>query len=155
NHQAVDVEHLASALLEDEQGLAASVVKLAGADLAVIRQKLAEVLRKIPTVTGAGADAGQAYMTQRLNRVLTRAEQEAGKLKDEFVSVEHVLIAMLDEPGATARILREAGITHDKLMAVLKKVRGNQRVTSANPEATYQALERYGRDLTQLAAAGK
>ena len=155
HHQAVDVEHLASALLEDEQGLAASIVKIAGADLAVIRQKLSEELRKIPSVTGSGADAGQAYVTQRLNRVLTRAEQEAGKLKDEFVSVEHVLIAMLDEPGATARILREAGITHDKLMAVLKKVRGSQRVTSSNPEATYQALERYGRDLSQLAAAGK
>ena len=106
-------------------------------------------------MTGGGADSGQAYVTQRLGRVLARAEQEAGKLKDEYVSVEHVLIAMLDEPGAAARILREAGLTHDKLMAVLKKVRGNQRVTSANPEATYQALERYGRDLTQLAAAGK
>jgi len=155
HHQAVDVEHLASALLEDEQGLAASIVKIAGADLPAIRQKIADELRKIPSITGSGADAGQAYITQRLNRVLTRAEQEAGKLKDEFVSVEHVLIAILDEPGATARILREAGITHDKLMAVLKKIRGSQRVTSSNPEATYQALERYGRDLTQLAAAGK
>jgi ATP-dependent Clp protease ATP-binding subunit ClpB len=155
HHQAVDVEHLASALLEDEQGLAASVIKIAGADLAAIRQKLADELRKIPSVTGSGAEAGQAYITQRLNRLLTRAEQEAGKLKDEFVSVEHVLIAMLDEPGATARILREAGVTHDKLMTVLKKIRGSQRVTSPNPEATYQALERYGRDLTQLAAAGK
>jgi ATP-dependent Clp protease ATP-binding subunit ClpB len=155
HHQAVDVEHLASALLEDEQGLAASIVKIAGADLAAIRQRLSDELRKVPSVTGSGADAGQAYVTQRLNRVLTRAEQEAGKLKDEYVSVEHVLIAMLDEPGATARILREAGITHDKLMAVLKKVRGSQRVTSSNPEATYQSLERYGRDLTQLASAGK
>jgi ATP-dependent Clp protease ATP-binding subunit ClpB len=155
HHQAVDVEHLASALLEDDQGLAASIVKIAGADIASIRQKLADELRKIPGVTGSGADSGQAYITQRLNRVLTRAEQEAGKLKDEYVSVEHVLVAMLDEPGAAARILREAGITHDKLMTVLKKVRGNQRVTSSNPEATYQALERYGRDLTQLASAGK
>ncbi|HKV56540.1 MAG TPA: ATP-dependent chaperone ClpB [Candidatus Binataceae bacterium] len=155
HHQAVDIEHLAAALLDDEQGLAASVLKIAGADLKAIREKLAGELRKIPSVTGAGADAGQTYITPRLNRVLTRAEQEAGKLKDEYVSVEHVLIAMLDEPGATARILREAGIAHDKLMAVLKKVRGNQRVTSANPEATYQALERYGRDLSQLAAAGK
>jgi ATP-dependent Clp protease ATP-binding subunit ClpB len=155
HHQAVDVEHLASALLEDDQGLAASILKIAGADVAAVRQKLSEELRKIPSVTGSGADAGQAYITQRLNRVLARAEQEAGKLKDEYVSVEHVLIAMLDEPGATARILREAGITHDKLMAALKKVRGSQRVTSPNPEATYQALERYGRDLTQLAAAGK
>src|SRR5579864_1164630 len=155
HHQSVDVEHLASALLEDDQGLAASILKLAGADVGAVRRKLADEIRKLPSVSGSGADSGQTYVTQRLNRVLTRAESEAGKLTDEFVSVEHVLIAMLDEPGATAKILREAGVTHDKLMAVLKKIRGNQRVTSANPEATYQALERYGRDLTQLAAAGK
>jgi ATP-dependent Clp protease ATP-binding subunit ClpB len=155
HHQAVDVEHLASALLEDEDGLGSSILKLAGVDLAVVRRKLAEELLKLPSVSGSGADTGQTYVTQRLNRVMARAESEAGKLKDEYVSIEHVLIAMLDEPGAAAKILREAGITHDKLMAVLKKVRGNQRVTSSNPEATYQALERYGRDLTQLAAAGK
>ncbi|MGH7836890.1 MAG: Clp protease N-terminal domain-containing protein, partial [Candidatus Binataceae bacterium] len=155
HHQAVDVEHLAAALLEDEQGLAASILKLAGANLATVRNKLGDEVRKIPSVSGSGADSGQTYLTQRLNRVLTRAEQEAGKLTDEYVSIEHALIAMLDEPGATAKILREAGLTHDKLMGVLKKVRGNQRVTSQNPEATYQALERYGRDLTQLAAAGK
>jgi ATP-dependent Clp protease ATP-binding subunit ClpB len=155
HHQAIDVEHLAAALLEDEQGLASQILKLAGADPAAVRGKLQEELRKIPAVTGSGADSGQAYVTQRLNRVLARAEQEAGKLKDEYVSIEHVIIAMLDEPGATARILREAGVTHDKIMGVLKKVRGSQRVTSSNPEATYQALERYGRDLTKLAAAGK
>ena len=83
------------------------------------------------------------------------AEEEAGKLKDEYVSVEHLLIAIAAEPGAASKILRESGLTNDKLMDALKKVRGNQRVTSANPEGTYQALEKYGRDLTQLAAAGK
>src|SRR5579864_4264673 len=155
HHQAVDVEHLAEALLEDDQGLAASILKIAGADVASVRKKLQDELRKVPSVSGSGVDAGQTYVTQRLSRVMARAEQEAGKLTDEYTSVEHVLIAMLDEPGATAKILREAGVTHDKLMAVLKKIRGSQRVTSANPEATYQALERYGRDLTQLAAAGK
>jgi ATP-dependent Clp protease ATP-binding subunit ClpB len=155
HHQAVDVEHLAAALLEDEEGLAASILKLAGANLSTVRTKLSDELRKIPSISGSGYDAGQTYITQRLNRVLARAEQEAGKLKDEYVSIEHVIIAMLDDPGATAKILRESGITLDKLMSVLQKVRGNQRVTSANPETTYQALERYGRDLTQLAAAGK
>jgi ATP-dependent Clp protease ATP-binding subunit ClpB len=155
HHQAVDAEHLAAAFLEDEEGLGASILKIAVADLNKVRAQLKDELRKIPSVSGSGADAGQTYVTQRLNRVLTRAEQEAGKLKDEFVSIEHVLIAMLDEPGAAAKILRENGLTHDKLMATLKKVRGNQRVTSQNPEATYQALERYGRDITQLAAAGK
>src|SRR5579859_5702981 len=155
HHQAVDVEHLAAAMLEDDQGLAASILKIAVADVTAVRRQIADELHKIPNVSGSGADAGQTYITQRLNRVLARAEQEAGKLTDEYVSLEHVLIAMLDEQGATAKMLRANGITHDKLMSVLKKVRGNQRVTSANPEATYQALERYGRDLTQLAAAGK
>src|SRR6202140_2902456 len=155
HHQAVDVEHLASALLEDEEGLAASILKLAGANLSTVRSKLSDELRKVPSISGSGYDAGQTYITQRLNRVLARAEQEAGKLKDEYVSIEHVIIAMLDDSGATAKILHESGITLDKLMSVLQKVRGNQRVTSANPETTYQALERYGRDLTQLAAAGK
>jgi ATP-dependent Clp protease ATP-binding subunit ClpB len=155
HNQAVDLEHLLAALLEDDEGLASSILKLAGVDRAVVRRKLADELAKVPRVTGGGTDSSQVYATQRLGRVLARAEQEAGKLKDDYISVEHVLIAMLDEPGAASRILREAGLTHDKLMATLQKVRGNQRVTSANPEATYQALERYGRDLTKMAAAGK
>ncbi|MGO9603487.1 MAG: ATP-dependent chaperone ClpB [Candidatus Binataceae bacterium] len=155
HNRAVDVEHLLAALLEDNQGLASSVLSLAGVDRAAVQKKLADELKKIPQVTGGGTDASQVYATQRMGRVLARAEQEAGKLKDEFISVEHVLIAILDEPGAAAKILREAGLTHDKLMATLQEVRGNQRVTSANPEATYQALERYGRDLTKLASQGK
>jgi ATP-dependent Clp protease ATP-binding subunit ClpB len=155
HNQAVDVEHLLAALLEDNGGIASSILKLAGVDVAAVKRKLTDELQKIPHVTGAGADASQVYATPRLGRVLTRAEQEAGKLKDDYISVEHVLIAMLDETGASAKILREGGLTHDKLMATLKKVRGNQRVTSSNPEATYQSLEKYGRDLTKLASQGK
>ena len=155
HNQAVDVEHLLAALLEDDEGLVSSVLKLGGVDRALVRRKLADELAKVPHVTGGGTDSSQVYATQRLGRVLARAEQEAGKLKDDYISVEHVLIAMLDEPGAASRILREAGMTHDKLMGTLQKVRGNQRVTSSNPEATYQALERYGRDLTKMAASGK
>jgi ATP-dependent Clp protease ATP-binding subunit ClpB len=155
HNQAVDVEHLLAALLEDDDSLASSILTLAGADRGAVRRKLAAELEKIPKVTGGGADAGQVYATQRLGRVLARAEQEAGKLKDDYISVEHVLIAMLDEPGAAQKLLRDAGLTHEALMATLKKVRGSQRVASANPEATYQALERYGRDLTKLATQGK
>src|ERR1700735_2203523 len=131
HNQAVDVEHLLASLLAENEGLASSILRLAGVDPDAVNRKLSAELAKIPKVTGGGADSGQVYATQRLGRVLARAEQEAGKLKDEYVSVEHVLIAML------------------------KKVRGNQRVTSSNPEATYQSLEKYGRDLTKLAAAGK
>ena len=100
HNQAVDVEHLLAALLEDDDGLASSIVTLSGVDRAALRRKLESELGKIPRVTGSGSDSGQVYATQRLGRVLARAEQEAGKLKDEYVSVEHVLIAMLDEPGA-------------------------------------------------------
>jgi ATP-dependent Clp protease ATP-binding subunit ClpB len=155
HNQAVDVEHLLAALLEENDGLGASILSLAGVDRAGVQAQLAAELKKIPRVTGGGSDSAQVYATQRLGRVLARAEQEAGKLKDDYVSIEHVLIAILDEPGAAARILRETGLTHDKLMATLKQVRGNQRVSSANPEATYQSLEKYGRDLTKLAAQGK
>src|SRR5277367_2227203 len=155
HNQAVDVEHLLASMLEDNEGLASSILKLTGVDRDAVSRKLSAELAKIPHVTGGGADSGQVYATQRLGRVLSRAEQEAGKLKDEYVSGEHVLIARLDEPGAASKILREDGLTHDKLMAVLKKVRGNQRVTSSNPGATYQSLEKYGRDLTKLASAGK
>ena len=154
-NQAVDVEHVVAAMLEDDAGIAASVLKLAGVDVASVRRKFDDELKKIPQVSGPGASSGQIYMTQRLGRVLARAEDEAKKLSDEYVSVEHVLIAVLDETGAASKILRESGLTHDKLMDALKKVRGSQRITSPNPEATYQALERYGRDLTKLAAQGK
>src|SRR5882672_8922920 len=154
-NQGVDVEHLLLALLEDEQGLGNSVLKLAGVDTGILRTKVEAELAKIPRVSGTGADASQAYVTQRLGRVLARAEQEADKLKDEYVSVEHLLLAIFSEAGTASKLLREANLNHDRLMDALKKVRGNQRVTSPNPEATYQALEKYGRDLTKLATAGK
>ncbi len=155
HNQSVDIEHLLAAMLAEDQGLASSILKVAGVDRAAVLQKLEAELKKITQVTGGGSDTAQVYATQRLGRVLARAEQEAGKLKDDYISIEHALVAILDEPGAASRILRDAGLTHDKLMSALKQVRGNQRVTSANPEATYQSLEKYGRDLTKLAGQGK
>src|SRR4029077_6485102 len=97
----------------------------------------------------------QTYLTGRLKRLLSDAEDEAKQLKDEYVSVEHLLLAMCGDSGAAGNQLRGAGLTREKLLSVLQEVRGQQRVTSPNPEATYEALERYGRDLTELAAAGK
>ena len=97
----------------------------------------------------------QIYVTGRLNRLLAQAEDEARKLKDDYISVEHLLLAMTDDMGATGRIFRESGVTRERLMRTLQEVRGSQRVTSQNPEATYEALERYGRDLTKLAEQGK
>jgi len=156
NHnQAVDVEHLLSALLDDEGGIASAVLTIAGVDRRTVRDKVANAIARIPKVTGSGTDASQIYVTQRLGRMMAAAELEAEKLKDDYVSVEHAIIAMLADGGEASKILKEAGLTQVKLMDALKKVRGNQRVTSSNPEATYQSLERYGRDLTKLAAAGK
>jgi len=97
----------------------------------------------------------QIYVTTRLNRLLGSAEDEAKKLKDDYISIEHVLLTALDDSGAAGRILKRSGLTHDRLMQALREVRGSQRVTSQNPEATYEALERYGRDLIRLAAQGK
>jgi ATP-dependent Clp protease ATP-binding subunit ClpB len=156
NHQGVDVEHLLAALLEEREGLAAACLAAAGIAPSAVRERVAEELARLPQVSGPGAGAQQVYITQRLVRLLTQAEDEAKALKDEYVSVEHLLLAMLEEERGTAgRLLRSLGLTRERLMAALQKVRGHQRVTSPTPETTYQALERYGRDLTKLAAQGK
>ncbi len=152
NHQGIDVEHLLVALLEQEGGLAGSIAELAGVAPRALRDALEQQLDRRPQVKGPAAGPSQAYLTQRLAQVLTKAEDEMGKLKDEYLSVEHVLLAAMAD-GVPA--LRDVGLTREKVMAALQKVRGNQRITSPDPEATYEALEKYGRDLTQLAKQGK
>jgi ATP-dependent Clp protease ATP-binding subunit ClpB len=154
NHQQVDVEHLLLALLEQEQGLAPSILNRAEIPVDALKSRLEAELERRPKVTG-GAAGDQTYITGRLNRLLAEAEDEAKKLKDEYVSVEHLLLVMCGDSGVAGNALRGFGLTREKLLSVLHEVRGQQRVTSQNPEATYAALERYGRDLTQLAAAGK
>jgi len=156
NHQGIDVEHLLAALLEEREGLAAALLAASGIAPSAVRERAEQELNRLPQVSGPGTESQQAYLTQRLARLLTQAEDEAKGLKDEYVSVEHLLLAMLADSGAaTGRLLRSLGLTRERLMAALQKVRGHQRVTSPNPETTYQALERYGRDLTKLAAQGK
>ena len=156
NHQGVDVEHLLAALLEEREGLAAALLAAAGIAPSAVRERVEQELNRIPHVSGPGVETQQVYITQRLARLLTQAEDEAKGLKDEYVSIEHILLAMLaDERGATGRLLQSLGLTRERLMTALQKVRGHQRVTSPNPETTYQALERYGRDLTNLATQGK
>ena len=155
-HQQLDVEHLLLALLDQEGGLGTSILDKAGVDVRIVRQHVETELGKLPKVSGATGGVGDVNITARLNRLLVQAEDEARQLKDEYISVEHILLAMIDDrSGAAGRILKEHGLTRDRLMQALKSVRGSQRVTSQNPEATYEALERYGRDLTRLAATGK
>ncbi|HKB68924.1 MAG TPA: ATP-dependent chaperone ClpB [Pyrinomonadaceae bacterium] len=155
-HQQLDVEHLLLALLDQEGGLARSVLDKTGVDADLVRQRLETELARLPKVSSASGAAGEVYITSRLNRLLVQAEDEAKQLKDDYVSVEHILLAIVDDRSGTAgRLLGELGLTRDKLMQALRQVRGSQRVTSQNPEATYEALERYGRDLTKQAAQGK
>jgi len=152
SHQQMDVEHLLLALLDQDRGLAASLLAKAEVSVDAIKIKVHRELEKLPRVSGASGDVG---ISSRLNRLLGQAEDEAKKLKDEYISVEHLLLAMLDDSGAAGKILKEFGMNRARLTSALQQVRGHQRVTSQNPEATYEALERYGRDLTQLAAQGK
>jgi ATP-dependent Clp protease ATP-binding subunit ClpB len=152
HHQQMDVEHLIFSLLEQERGLASSILEKAEVNVADLKNKLQKELDKVPRVHGGQGDVG---ITSRLNRVLGQAEEEAKKLKDEYVSVEHFLLAFLDDSGAVSRLMKDAGLNRSRLSSAIQQIRGNQRVTSQNPEATYESLEKYGRDLTQLARAGK
>jgi len=155
NHQQVDVEHLLLALLEQERGLARSILNKANVDVDSLRRSVEQELDRLPKVSAPSGEPGQVYITSRLNKLLTQAEDESKKLGDEYTSVEHALLALTDDRGAAGRIFNQFKITRERLMQVLKEVRGSQRVTSPNPEATYEALERYGRDLTRLAEQGK
>ncbi|MCI0389482.1 MAG: ATP-dependent chaperone ClpB [Acidobacteria bacterium] len=155
SHQQVDVEHMLAALLEQEPGLATSILNKAEVNLDGLKRRVEQELERLPKVSGQTGAPDQIYITGRLNRLLTQAEDEARTLKDDYISVEHLLLAMCEDAGATGGILKEFGVTRERLMRALQEVRGNQRVTSQNPEATYEALERYGRDLTRLAAQGK
>jgi ATP-dependent Clp protease ATP-binding subunit ClpB len=154
-NQGVDVEHLFSALLAQSEGITNSLVQAAGANPQTLRARLQQEIDRLPKVSGPAARPDQVYVTQRLSQLMMKAEDEATALKDEYVSVEHLVLAALADSGATGRLLKEQGVTRDALMAALQKVRGSQRVTSPNPETTYQALEKYGRDLTKLAELGK
>ncbi|MBV8817594.1 MAG: AAA family ATPase, partial [Acidobacteriaceae bacterium] len=155
-NQQVEVEHLLSALLEQEGGLAPAILNKADLPVDALKSRVEQELTRVPKVSSAtGAPADQVYITNRLQKLLTEAEDEAKRLKDDFVSVEHILLALTADSGPGGKLLKDFGLTRERLMRALQEVRGNQRVTSANPEATYEALQKYGRDLTQLAGQGK
>jgi ATP-dependent Clp protease ATP-binding subunit ClpB len=156
SHQQLDVEHLLAALLEQEGGLAGAILTKTAVPTDLLLQRLEEELSRMPKVSGAaGGTPDQVYVTGRLNRLFVQAEDEAKRLKDEYVSVEHFLLAMTDDKGVAGRLLAQMGVTRERLTQALREVRGNQRVTSPTPETTYQSLERYGRDLTDSARHGK
>ncbi|MBV9083799.1 MAG: ATP-dependent chaperone ClpB [Acidobacteriaceae bacterium] len=154
-NQQVDVEHLLLAMLEQEGGLAPSILLRADVPLENLHSRLVKEIEKLPKVSGAGTSPDQVYITARLSQALNKAEEQAKRLKDEYVSIEHLLLAIADDQGASGKLLRDFGLTRDRLMKALLEVRGNQRVTTQNPEATYEALQKYGRDLTDMASKGK
>ena len=151
SHQGIDVEHLLLAFLEQDGGLASSLFEQAGLSVPSVRHALEQALAKLPQVQGTGASPGQLHVASRLSHVLAKAEDEQRALKDDYLSVEHVVLAMVQEGG----VFKKLGLTKERLLSALQQIRGSQRVTSQDPEGTYQALEKYGRDLTRLAGQGK
>ncbi|MHB2155975.1 ATP-dependent chaperone ClpB [Calditrichota bacterium GD2] len=150
--QQIEPEHILKALLSDSEGVAQAIVKKYGVPLPQLDQKLEQAIDKFPRVSGGG----QVYLSRRANEILNNAFNEARALKDEFVSTEHLLLAISEEKdGEAGRILASFGLTREMILRALMEIRGNQRVTDQNPEAKYQALERYARDLTELARKGK
>ncbi len=151
SHQGIDVEHLLLAFMEQDGGLASPLLEQAGLSVPSVRQAVEQALGKLPQVQGAGASPGQLHVASRLSQVLTKAEDEQRALKDDYLSVEHVILAMVQEGG----VFKKLGLTKERLLGALQQIRGSQRVTSQDPEGTYQSLEKYGRDLTRLAGQGK
>lgn len=157
NHNEVDTEHLLSSLVSDPQGLVYKILQKLDVNIDNLLSKITESLRKKPKITNNTGETGKVYITQKLNKVLVSAEQEAKRLKDEYVSVEHLLIALSDpvEKSGASKILNDLKITKDSILSALTSIRGNQRVQSANPENTYEALSKYGRDLVEEAKRDK
>ena len=156
-HTEVDGEHLLLSLLRQEGGLIPRLLTRMGAHAEEIAQEVERELSRRSRVSGPGVEPGKIHLSQRLSKLLVFAQEDASRLKDEYVSVEHLFMRLLEEDDASAagRVLARAGITPQAFLAVLQDVRGSQRVQSADPEGTYEALERYGSDLVALARSGK
>ncbi|MBI9070976.1 MAG: ATP-dependent chaperone ClpB [Melioribacteraceae bacterium] len=153
NNQLIEPEHLLAAMLQDSDNVASSIIQKIGANLNSLKLKVAELLEKQPKVTGSGI--GNQELSINTSRLFDLSADETKKLKDEYVSTEHILLAFTKEGGNCGTLFKKNGITYEAVLKALQDIRGNQRVTSQNPEDTYQALKKYGRDLNELARAGK
>ncbi|GAB2485911.1 ATP-dependent chaperone ClpB [Streptosporangium sandarakinum] len=156
-HQDVDGEHLLLALLDQPEGLVPRLISRAGADPGRLREEVEADLARRPRVAGPGVEPGRIRVTQRLSRLLEAARRESDRLKDEYVSVEHLLVALLEEGSETSagRLLAGQRLDRERFLRALTEVRGHQRVTSAMPEAAYEALVKYGQDLVAAASSGR
>jgi len=152
NNQQVEPEHLLSAMLNEQEGIARSMLRKLGVSPEAVAQEIAMAMHKLPKISGAG----DVYISQKTKSALDAAFTEAAKMKDQYVSIEHILMAISDEKtGEAAKILSRYGIIRDSILKVLKDIRGSQRITDPNPEEKYQALDKFSRDLTDLARLGK
>jgi len=150
-HQSIEDIHIASAMLGQKEGVIIPILQKLEVNIDGIKEKVETLINKHPKVDGSTA---QIYMGAELTNILNNAFSEAEKLKDQYVSTEHILIALVQSSGTVGKILKEEGITRDKIYKILVDIRGNQRVTDQNPEDKYQALEKYGKDVTELARKG-
>ncbi|WP_418536698.1 ATP-dependent chaperone ClpB [Gemmiger sp.] len=156
SNNAVEQEHLLAALAQQQDGLIPQMLQTLGVDANAFAQTALQKVEALPRVTGSGRDPEKIYISSDLDRALNAAEQQAKQMKDEYISVEHVFLGILQRPGKAANeIFKMFGITTEKFMQQLSAVRGNQRVTSDNPEDTYNALKKYGQDLVEMARANK
>ena len=156
SNNAVEQEHLLAALAQQQDGLIPQMLQNMGTDPNAFAQAALQKVEALPRVTGSGRDPEKIYISNDLDRALNAAEQQAKQMKDEYISVEHVFLGILQRPGkAASEIFKAFGITTEKFMQTLSAVRGNQRVTSDNPEDTYNALKKYGQDLVEMARANK
>ena len=156
SNNAVEQEHLLAALAQQQDGLIPQMLQTLGVDANAFANAALQKVETLPRVTGSGRDPEKIYISGDLDRALNAAEQQAKQMKDEYISVEHVFLGILQRPGnAASEIFKTFGITTEKFMQTLSTVRGNQRVTSDNPEDTYNALKKYGQDLVEMARANK
>ena len=156
SNNAVEQEHLLAALAQQQDGLIPQMLQTLGVDANAFAQAALQKVEALPRVTGSGRDPEKIYISSDLDRALNAAEQQAKQMKDEYISVEHVFLGILQRPSKAANeIFKMFGITNEKFMQQLSAVRGNQRVTSDNPEDTYNALKKYGQDLVEMARANK
>jgi ATP-dependent Clp protease ATP-binding subunit ClpB len=153
NNQIIEPEHVLAALIQEKGNIADTILQKTGGNVSPVKIKVNHLLESLPKITGAGV--GNQQMSNNTNTLLEDSAVEAKNLKDEFVSTEHVLLAMSKNPGKAGQLLRDNGISHDEILTALKEVRGNQRVTTQNPEDTYQSLQKYGRNLNDLVKLGK
>ena len=156
SNQQLEQVHLFLALLSDPEGLATGIFGKMGTDVAALKRVLEAAVERLPKVRGSATEAGKIYVSQSLNEALALAEEKADAMQDDYVSVEHLLLALTEKADATlAPILKNAGVTDSALLAAVKAVRGNSRATGDNPEATYDALKKYGQDLVEAARSQK